>query len=268
MKYSNLDRKLRNLKTNLKRLESVLIAYSGGVDSTFLLKILKDTLPSKKTLAITVNSEFYPSVEINFARKMSKQIGERHIIIKQNPLNNPKIVSNPGNRCYWCKKTIFKKLTRIASKNGIKHIIDGTNFDDTKDIRPGYKACLEYNVISPLKDAGFTKQDIRILSKKYNLPTWDKPSLACLASRFPYGDKITKKALIMVELAETYLSKFGFKNIRVRHYGNTAIIEVDKNDIELLAGASNDVVIKFKKLGYKCVLIDLEGYRTGSLNKK
>lgn len=263
-----MNRKLRILKTELKNLKNIVVAYSGGVDSTFLLKVARDTLPCDKILAVTEDSVFCPASEIKFAKKMAKKLGIKHIIIKQNPLADPKIASNPVDRCYWCKKEIFKKITNIAKKRDIKHIIDGTNFDDIRDFRPGIRACKEYNVHSPLKDAEFTKKDIRNLSKKYILPTWDKPSLACLASRFPYGDKITEKGLKMVEQAEAYLLRLGFKNVRIRHYRETARIEIDKESIKLFANSAirEKIVEKLKQIGYTYITIDLEGYRTGSLN--
>ncbi|MFA5032639.1 MAG: ATP-dependent sacrificial sulfur transferase LarE [bacterium] len=263
-----MDKKLCILKTNLKKFGSVLVAYSGGVDSTLLVKVAKDTLPADKVLAVTGSSVFYPDSEIEFARETAKKLSVKHIVIKGNPLNNPKIYSNPKDRCYWCKSDLFSQLALIAKKNNLRYIVDGTNFDDIKDFRPGIKACAEYNVRSPLKDAKLSKKGIRLLSKQYGLPTWDKPAFPCFASRFPYGDTLTKHNLKMVELAEKYLLDLGLKEVRVRHHNNIARIELRDKDIKLFLAINirKQVVKKLKSLGYTYVTLDIEGYRTGSMN--
>ncbi|MDD5530445.1 MAG: ATP-dependent sacrificial sulfur transferase LarE [bacterium] len=263
-----IDKKLDILKTNLKKFGSVVVAYSGGVDSTLLLKVAKDTLPSDKVLAVTGSSVFYPDSEIEFAKKMAKKLSVKHIVIEENPLNNPKIYSNPEDRCYWCKSDLFAHIAVIAKTNNLNYILDGTNSDDIKDFRPGMKACKKYNVYSPLKDSKLSKRDIRILSKEYGLPTWDKPAFPCLASRFPYGDKITGHKLKMVELAEKYLLDLGLKEVRVRHHSNIARIEVKEKDINFFINAPTrkQIVKKFKAIGYAYVTLDIEGYRTGSMN--
>ncbi|MDD2889320.1 MAG: ATP-dependent sacrificial sulfur transferase LarE [bacterium] len=263
-----LDKKLHTLKTNLKNLGSVVIAYSGGVDSTLLLKVARDAIPSKKVLAVTGSSVFYPDSEIEFAKKMAQKLSVKHIVIEENPLKNPKIYSNPKDRCYWCKLDLFAHIAIIAKSNNLNYILDGTNFDDIKDFRPGMKACMEYNIYSPLKDAKLSKKDIRLLSKQYGLPTWDKPAFPCFASRFPYGDTLTKHKLKMVELAEKYLLDLGLKEVRVRHHNNIARIEVRDTDIKLFwdIAIRRQVAKKLKSLGYAYITLDIEGYRTGSMN--
>ena len=261
--------KLQHLSKILSSMESVLVAYSGGVDSTFLLKLASDTLGDKKVVAATAESLTFPLREINFAKKMAKNFRVKHIIIKTEELEDPKFINNQDDRCYWCKRELFSQLSCIAKKEGLGYVIEGTNFDDTKDFRPGMKAAGEFKIRSPLKEAGLTKGDIRRLSKKLNLPTWDKPSFACLATRFPYGMRITKENLIKVDKAEVFLRSFGIAQVRVRHYNQIARIEVLKDEIpKLLEEEVRDkIVSKFKKLGYSYITIDLQGYRTGSMNE-
>ncbi len=245
---------------------SVLVAYSGGVDSTFLLKLASDVLKNK-VLAITAESPTYPKGELIFAKNMAGELGVRHKVIKTNELRDRQFFSNPINRCYFCKKELFRKLKNIAKKNRLNYVVDATNLSDEKDYRPGNIAKKELNIRSPLKEAGFTKEEIRKFSKILGLSTWDKPSLACLASRIPYSIKISSKLLARINTAENYLRKMGFRQVRVRHYNGLCRIEVDKNDISRLISKRNQVVGRLKKLGYNYVTIDLEGYRMGSLNE-
>jgi len=258
--------KIEKLKNILRDLGSVLVAYSGGVDSSFLLKIAKEVL-GNKVLAVTAASPTYPKEELEFSKKIAKKLGVRHMVIHTYELDNNTFISNPANRCYFCKKELFEKLSEIAKQKKLEFVVDATNLTDKKDLRPGSKAKLEFGVYSPLAQAGFTKEDIRRESRKMGLPTWDKPSLACLASRIPYGVAITRTALKQINEAEIALRKLGFKQLRVRHYGDLARIEVEKKQIPRLIKNRESIVEKIKKLGYNYVTLDLEGYRTGSMNE-
>jgi len=245
---------------------SVLVAYSGGVDSTFLLKVARDTL-GDKVLAVTADSPTYPAQELNMAKKMTGLLGVRHKIIKTQELKDKNFTSNPINRCYFCKKELFNKLNDLALKFKLNFVVDASNVSDKLDFRPGNIAKKELNIRSPLQEAGFTKVDIRRLSKEMGLKTWDKPTLACLASRIPYGIKVTAKLLGRINKAEVYLKKLGLKQVRLRHYNGLCRIEVYKDDIPALISKRNSVVEKLKRLGYNYVTVDLAGYRSGSLNE-
>lgn len=269
-----LKSKLNKLKNILQNMKSILLAYSGGVDSTFLLKIAKETI-GDNVLAVTAKSETYPEREYKQAKKIAQKLKVKHMIINTNELSNPHFIVNPLNRCYYCKKELFTKLQQIASEKGINYIVDGTNCDDDNDFRPGTYAIRELGVRSPLKEAGLTKKEIRLLSCKMHLPTWNKPPFACLASRLPYGDKITLQKLKMINKAEDYMYNLGFKQVRVRHYDCTkqnnniiARIEVCSKDIKRLTSINlrNKIVSKLKKIGYRYITLDLQGYRTGSMN--
>lgn len=246
------------------------VAFSGGVDSTFLLKAAKDTLGRGNVLAVTAVSETYPSRELREARKLAKAIGVRHIVIKTRELGDPKFRKNPPRRCYYCKKELFRSMKRLIAKEGFRHIADAANYDDRKDFRPGALAAKEEGVISPLKEARFTKDDIRSLSKKMGLPTWDKPSCACLASRIPYYEAITGRKLRMIDRGEDILrGKFSFRQVRVRCHGDIARIEVDARELGRFfkGNFSAEIAGCFRRLGFKYVAVDLQGYRTGSMNE-
>ncbi|MEW6557733.1 MAG: ATP-dependent sacrificial sulfur transferase LarE [Elusimicrobiota bacterium] len=268
--------KLRKLKKILKNMGSVLIAYSGGVDSTFLLKVAKDVL-CKNVLAVTAKSETYPEREYEQAKKITQKLKIKHMIINTSELSNSLFLANPSNRCYYCRKELFVKLKQIASDKGINYVADGTNYDDISDFRPGMEAIRELEVRSPLKEAELTKEEIRLLSRKMRLFTWNKPAFACLASRIPYGDKIDSQKLKMIDDAENYLFRLGFKQVRVRHHAcpkrsrrnNIARIEVLPEDIERLTSINlrDKIVKKFKRIGYHYITLDLQGYRTGSMNE-
>jgi len=261
------NQKLNKLKAILQRMGSVLIAYSGGADSTLLLKVAAGVLPEDKILAVTAVSATYPREELNFAKKNSKALGVRHKIIKTGELNNKKFVSNPVNRCYFCKEELFRKLKNIAAENKLNFVVDASNVSDKTDFRPGSIAKKKLGVRSPLQEAGLIKDDVRLLSRELGLVTWDKPSSACLASRIPYGVKITQRILNRVDEAEKILRKMGFQQARLRHYNGLCRIEVLKKDIPALIAKRNSVVEKIKNLGYNYITVDLEGYRTGSLNE-
>jgi uncharacterized protein len=263
-----LSGKLECLEKILSGMGSALVAYSGGVDSTFLLKVSSDVLKDK-TLAVTANSEIYPPGELEEAEENAKMLGVRHKVIETNELDDTCFTSNTPERCYYCKRELFSKLFQLANPLDLNYVIDGSNYDDLNDFRPGMKAASELGVKSPLKDAMLTKEEIRTLSKKMSLPTWDKPSSPCLSSRFPYGTEITKEKLLRVKLAEQFLAKFGMKQLRVREHGEIARIEILKPDmgIFLREGISKKIVAKFKALGYSYITLDIEGYRTGSMNE-
>lgn len=244
---------------------SVLVAYSGGVDSTFLLKIACDTLKDR-VLAVTATSATYPKDELVFSKRMARSLKVRHKIIKTFELNNKRFVSNPINRCYFCKKELFSRLKKIARQNKLNFVVDASNMSDRSDFRPGEEALRELNIRSPLKEAGFSKDDIRKLSREFGLSTWDKPNLACLASRIPYGRNISPAILNRINKAENLLRKLRFRQVRVRHYNNFCRIEVLKKDIPRLINKRNLIIDNLKRLGYDYITVDLEGYRTGSLN--
>lgn len=262
----SLTKKLARLKNLFKSMGSVIVAYSGGVDSSFLLKVAKDCL-NDKVLAVTAVSETYTKGELEFAKKFCKQLKIKHKIIKTNELNDENFSANPKNRCYFCKKELFSKLKEIAHRNRLRYVVDGTNADDSFDFRPGKKAKEELGVHSPLAKIHLTKEEIRVLSKRFNLVSWNKPQMACLASRVQYGNQITGRRLKRIENAEGFLRKklkiFG--NLRVRDYGDLARIEVDRSNISKFV-RRNGFIKKLKELGFKYVTVDLEGYRTGSMN--
>jgi len=247
---------------------SALIAYSGGADSTFLAKIAFDEL-GDKLLTVTVESKIHPAYEIEQARELIKQLGIRNIIIKGSELQNEAFISNPKERCYLCKKEIFSNLKKIAEKNSLNFIADGSNRDDLKEYRPGLKALNELKIRSPLQEADFSKNDIRILSKKIGLPTWNKPSDACLVTRIPYDERITKAKLKMIEKSEEFIRDLGFKQVRVRKHGKIARIEVSEKDINLISRKEiREEILKYlKKIGFNFIALDLQGYRSGSMDE-
>lgn len=260
------SKKLKKLQQTLKDMDKVVVAYSGGADSTFLLKVAHDML-GKNILAVTAVSPTYTNSELKQAKQFTKKMKIRHIIIKSKEMENEKFKKNTPNRCYYCKKELFSKIRKIALTQNINHIIDGSNVDDTNDYRPGAKAIKEYDVVSPLKEAGLTKKEIRNLSLKMQLNSWNKPPLACLSSRLPYGTRITKERLKQIEQAESFLLKLGLNHVRVRYHDNIARIEVNKDDFSKIFKHSKKIIQQFKKLGFTYITLDIEGYRTGSLNE-
>jgi uncharacterized protein len=258
--------KLEKLKNNIKKMNSVLIAFSGGSDSTFLLKVAYDVL-GKKTVAVTASSSTYPKKELEQAKQFTKKAGIKHLIMESEELNIKNFSKNPINRCYYCKLELFTKLKQVAIKYKLSYVLDGSNADDDFDYRPGMKALKELDIISPLKEVGLTKKEIKELSQKMNLETKNKPAFACLASRFPYGTEITKSKLEQVEKAEYFLHSLGIEQFRVRYHNEIARIEVDKKDFQLILNHSKKIIKRFKELGFKYITLDIEGYRTGSLNE-
>ncbi|MFH0763489.1 MAG: ATP-dependent sacrificial sulfur transferase LarE [Candidatus Omnitrophota bacterium] len=255
------------LRTILKGLKRVVIAYSGGLDSTFLLKTAVDTLGRQNVLAVTARSVTYPLSEYKEARRLAKKIGAKQITIYTKELNLKRFKSNPVNRCYYCKKELFKKLDGIRRKRGFNYILDGTNFDDLKDVRHGRKAARELGVRSPLLEARMTKDDIRKFSKRLKLSTWDKPSFACLASRIPFNSEIKKSDLKKIGESEAYLRRLGLKQVRVRLHKDIARIEVFKSDFGRALKLRDLIVRKLKSLGFTYITLDLCGYRTGSMHE-
>lgn len=268
MQHYDLQDKYDSLINRLRSLESVLVAFSGGVDSTFLAKVAHDTLGSS-ALAVTATSSTYPHREFQAAKEIAKIIGISHIVIESEELNIPGFSENPPQRCYFCKGELFAKLTAKAKELNIKLVVDGSNVDDLDDYRPGALAAKEWGVRSPLREVGLNKAEIRILSRELNLPTWDKPAFACLSSRFPYGEKITAEKLRRVEAAEEFLRHYGFSQFRVRSHGDIARIEVPKEEISqfFINDLDDKTAQKFKELGFLYITLDMEGYRTGSMNE-
>lgn len=262
-----INNKLDTLINILKDMKSAVLAYSGGVDSTFLLKSMQ--LSDIRSLAVTAVSEIIPSNDLQTSKEVAEELGIQHRIIKTEEISREEFVSNTPDRCFFCKDELFKKLTDLALSERYMFILDGSNMDDTTDYRPGRKAAVKYNIRSPLIEAGLSKREIRKFSKKLGLSTWNKPSSPCLATRFPYGQRITKAALIRVKKAEVFLRTLGFYEVRVRDHGSIARIEVDEDKIELLLIPEKRKIIskKLKSLGYKFISLDLDGYKSGSMNR-
>ena len=263
---TNIFEKLERLQKTLRTMKRVAIAFSGGVDSAFLVKIAYDVLGAN-VLAITAVSPTYPKRELRQAEYLAQTIGVPHIIISSEEMKNERFSRNLPNRCYYCKKELFSKIQKIASEKKLDYILDGSTADDTFDYRPGAKALKEMDVRSPLKEVGLTKQEIRELSRSMRLESWDKPASACLASRFPYGVEITRARLKQVEQAEDFLHSLGIRQVRVRYHHELARIEIAKDEFQKIIRYSNDIVKNFKKLGFAYIALDIEGYRTGSLNE-
>ncbi|WP_457552550.1 ATP-dependent sacrificial sulfur transferase LarE [Desulfobacula sp.] len=260
--------KLKSIEKRLAKLSSFAVAFSGGVDSTFLLAVAGKTNP-QKLVAITVSSPFVPEREIEFAKKISRSTGIEHICLDVDIFENEDVVRNTVQRCYYCKKQIFSLIKKTADSLGIKSLLHGVNLDDLKDFRPGLKAAEELGFLSPLADANLTKKEIRLLSRQLGLETWDKPSLSCLATRIPYDERITTENLSMVDRAEELLQDLGFDQVRVRCHGKMARIEVEPDRIGSIL--KNKILQKistaFAKIGFEHTSIDIDGYKTGKMNQ-
>ncbi len=263
-----IRQKWERLKTLLSEMDSAVLAYSGGVDSSLLLKAAVEVLGSR-LVVVTAYSETYPLAELAAAKEFAETLGVTIRILHTAELKSEEFVQNPPERCYYCKKELFGKLRQIANDEGIAVLLDGSNTDDLNDYRPGARAAREFFVRSPLREAGFSKNDIRDCARMLNLPVWNKPALACLSSRIPYGTRITPEVLANIQSAEDILHTQGFRQVRVRHHGTMARIELDRSDFSLMLSAemARKIAESFKQLGYTYVCLDIEGYRTGSMNE-
>lgn len=260
--------KLENLKNYLRSLHSVAVAFSSGVDSTFLLKVAKDVL-GDQVIAVTATSCSFPKRELKEATAFCEKEGIRQVVCESEELSIEGFAQNPKNRCYLCKKELFSEILEIAKENGIEAVAEGSNMDDNGDYRPGLLAVAELGIKSPLRACNLTKADIRALSKYLNLPTWEKQSFACLSSRFVYGETITEEKLGMVDKAEQLLLDMGFHQVRVRIHGMMARIEIEPKEFDKLMKDENreKIARKFKRIGFTYVTLDLMGYRMGSMNE-
>lgn len=263
---TDIQEKLHRLKEILQGCQGAVLAFSGGVDSTFLAAIAQDVLKDK-LLLVTASSETYPQHEKEAALETARLLGARHQLIFTRELFDENFVANSPQRCYFCKKELFSRLWEIARENGFSAVLDGANYDDLGDYRPGMRAAGELEVKSPLFEAMLTKEEIKVLSREMGLPTWAKPSMACLASRFPYGERITEEKLLMVSKAEDYLRSLGLDIIRVRHHGNLARLEVAPEDFSRIISMAGEIEKELRSIGYIYVTLDLKGFRSGSMNE-
>lgn len=263
-----LNNKFEGLKRYLNEFDRMAVAFSGGVDSTFLLKTAHEVM-GDRVVAVTVQSCFFPAREMDEARTFCQREGIRQIICEGNGLEIEGLADNPKNRCYLCKRNLLEKMWHAVERENIHCLVEGSNADDERDYRPGMQAVAELNVKSPLKSSNLSKEEIRILSKALLLPTWEKPSFACLASRIAYGERITAEKLNMIDKGEQLLLECGFRQVRVRLHGMSARIEVMPEELEKLVQENirKRVVSEFKQYGFHYVSVDLQGYRTGSMNE-
>jgi len=265
---NHTSKKIAALKALLAAMKSVLVAFSGGVDSAYLLAVAKEVM-GDAAHAVTAVSSTYSPREVESARQMAAHLGVPLEILETDEFSDERFVANPKERCYWCKTELFGKLARRAAELGCSAVLDGSNADDTGDFRPGMKAARELGVRSPLMEVGLTKAEIRAESRRMGLPTWNKPSYACLASRIPYGTRITPEIVARIEACECFLRDAGFSQVRVRHHGNLARIEVGPEEFARVIEPRlrERLVAAVKALGYTYVTLDLQGYRTGSMNE-
>jgi uncharacterized protein len=260
--------KMERLKDRIRELDSLMVAFSGGVDSTFLLAVAQEIL-GNRVMAATAESKIHPRREIQLAKQFSKERGIRHIVFPSEEMQVPAFLSNHEDRCYHCKKYIFSALHQIREKEGITTLAHGANSDDLNDYRPGIKAAIEAGVIAPLADARLSKDEIRFFSKEMGLPTWDKTAMACLVSRIPYNVSLTEEKLEMIDRAENFLLDQGFRNVRVRHHGTVARIEVEKAALDRFIDKKlrTAVVNRMREIGFDHISLDLEGYISGKMNR-
>ena len=260
------EERLRELEAIVAPYGSALVAFSGGVDSSLALAIAARALPKERVLAVTSNNETYLPSELDLAHQFAVSLGVEHLVVNTRELDNPDYASNPTNRCYFCKSTLYSDLSEIAVERGYGCVVDGANSDDEGDYRPGRKAAKELGVVSPLSVAKVGKAEVRELAKYLELPSWDKPALACLSSRFPYGQEITPEKLSQVARAEEFLRKEGFRQVRVRHHGEIARLEIGPDEMERAFALRAEISAELKGAGFLYVALDLSGYESGSLN--
>jgi uncharacterized protein len=263
-----LDAKLQHLRSILAGMDSVLVAYSGGVDSSLLLKVASDVL-GERALGVIADSESLPREELSAALDLARRFQLSVLVVRTHELQRPEYRANRQDRCYHCKAELFERLTELASERGIASIAYGANLDDQNDIRPGFRAAREYRIRAPLIEAGLTKADVREIARSLELPTWDKPAFACLSSRVPFGSKVTPRVLARIEAAEDVLRGLGFRQFRVRHHDTVARVEVGQDEMARLLepGVRQDVVAGMQAAGYTYVTLDLGGYRSGSAHE-
>lgn len=263
---SSIDRRLRELEEVVAPRGSALVAFSGGVDSSLALAVVARALPKDSVLAVTSNNETYLPSELEPAREFVASLGIEHQVVDTRELDNPDYAKNPTNRCYFCKSTLYTDLAEMAHERGYGCVVDGANADDEGDYRPGRAAAKELGVISPLSEAGVSKEEVREISHLLGLPMWDKPALACLSSRFPYGEEITPEKLSQVAHAEEFMREKGYRQVRVRHHGDLARLEVGAEELERAFSEREEITRELTEAGFLYVTLDLAGYRAGSLN--
>jgi uncharacterized protein len=261
-----VEERLRALEEIVAPYGSALVAFSGGVDSSLALAISARALPKERVLAVTSNNETYLPSELDLARRFADSLGVEHLIVNTRELDDPSYARNPANRCYFCKSTLYSDLHEIAGQRGYACVVDGANADDEGDYRPGRKAAKELGVVSPLSMAKMSKAEVRELARHLGLPSWDKPALACLSSRFPYGQEITAEKLAQVARAEEFLRERGLRQVRVRHHGEIARLEVGAQEMERAFALREEISAELKEAGFLYVALDLSGYEAGSLN--
>jgi len=263
---NQLASKLGGLRETIARLQSCAVAFSGGVDSTLVLKVAHEAL-GDRVIAVTALSESLPGGELEEAENLARTIGVKHLVIRTFETRDRNYLANAANRCYFCKTEMYARIGAAARNQGFDAILDGLNVDDLNDRRPGRAAAIEYGVISPLVEANLTKIEVRELSRRFGLPTWDKPALACLSSRIPQGTPITLQALSQVDRAEAFLRKLGVGQVRIRHHGERARIEVEPRDFSLVRSHESEITSRLNALGFRDFVLDPEGYRTGSVSE-
>ena len=263
---SQVEQRLAELENIVAPYGSALVAFSGGVDSSLALAVAARVLPKERVLAVTSNNETYLPSELDLAEALARTLGVEHLVVNTRELDNPNYAINPTNRCYFCKNTLYSDLKALAQEKGYACVVDGANKDDEGDYRPGRKAAKELDVVSPLAVAGMGKAEVRELAKHLELPTWDKPALACLSSRFPYGQEITPEKLAQVARAEEYMRRRGYGQVRVRHHGEIARLEIGPDELERAFRERDEISTELKAAGFLYVALDLTGYESGSLN--